>query len=192
MDPVARTLWTVGHSTLEMEKFLRMLSAHTIAAIVDVRSIPHSRRSPWFGGDHLMVALPEAGIRYVWMPALGGFRHPLKDSVNTGWIDPAFRGYADYMQSGEFSRALEALIRIAEEGRTAVLCAEGNPYRCHRRLIADSLTARSVRVLHITSLHAVQEHRMTPFAQVHGTGITYPAPQKNADEQQRSLTGEGS
>ena len=174
MDPIARTLWTVGHSTLTMEKFLEMLSAHAIAVIVDVRSIPRSRRSPWFSGDNLAGALHKAGIHYIWMPALGGFRSPRKDSVNTGWSDPSFRGYADYMQTGEFSHAMEELIHTAESGRTAVLCAEANPYRCHRRLIADSLAARLIRVLHISSVHTAPVHRMTSFAQVRGTSIIYP------------------
>jgi uncharacterized protein (DUF488 family) len=180
----APALWTIGHSTLSLEKFLAELAAHAIGIVVDVRSIPRSRRSPWFGNDSLESALRSTGIRYFWMPALGGFRRPLKDSVNTGWRDPAFRGYADYMQSDGFSHAVEDLIRIAREGRTAVMCAEGNPYRCHRRLIADSLTARSVRVLHITSIRTAEDHRMTPFAQVRGSEITYPAPENARGDRQ--------
>lgn len=187
MEPAVRTLWTIGHSTLPMEKFLALLAAHAIRTVVDVRSIPRSRRSPWFSGDRLRETLSNTGTGYLWMPELGGFRRPLQDSVNTGWTDPAFRGYADYLQGDAFSRAVDELVRIGGEGRTAVLCAEGNPYRCHRRLIADSLTVRSIRVLHITSAHSAQEHRMTPFAQVHGTRITYPAPSKDQGDRQAPL-----
>jgi uncharacterized protein (DUF488 family) len=175
MEPTGRTVWTVGHSTLSMDRFLALLGGAGIVCIADVRSIPQSRRSPWFAGDPLQAALAEAGIRYRWLQALGGFRHPVEDSVNTGWIDPPFRGYADYMESDAFLDGMKELAGIAEGMRTAVLCAERNPYQCHRRLIADSLTARSFRVLHIL-LERVEEHRMTPFAQVEGIRIRYPAP----------------
>jgi uncharacterized protein (DUF488 family) len=176
MGSTDRTVWTIGHSTIPMDDFLALLGSAGIACIADVRSIPRSRRSPWFAGEPLAAALAGAGIRYRWLQALGGFRRPLKDSVNTCWTDPAFRGYADYMESDAFLGGMEELVRIAGTVRTAVVCAEKNPYRCHRRLIADSLTARSFLVLHIMSPAALERHRMTPCAQVEGIRIRYPAP----------------
>ena len=121
------------------------------------------------------MELPRAGIRYIHIKALGGLRRPQKDSINLGWENTSFRGYADYMQTPEFAAALEELVRIGMEGRTAIMCAEGNPFRCHRNLVADALTVRGIRVLHISSRKTARPHQLTPFAKVQGTQVTYPA-----------------
>ncbi len=134
------TLYTIGHSTRTLEEFLDLLQAHGIQELVDVRTIPQSRRYPHFGKDALATALKEAGIVYTHLPQLGGLRHTTKDSVNTGWRNLSFRGYADYMATNAFEEGLQALKAIAEQRITAIMCAEAVPWRCHRSLIADDLT----------------------------------------------------
>jgi len=168
-------LFTIGHSTRPIEEFLALLEAHGIRRVVDVRTVPRSRRNPQFGIDVLPENLAGAGIDYAHMPSLGGLRRPRGDSANTGWRNASFRGYADYMQTPEFEQALEELVVLAREQSTAVMCAEAVPWRCHRSLIADALTIRGVTVKHIMSPTSAQPHRMTPFARVDGTRISYPA-----------------
>jgi uncharacterized protein (DUF488 family) len=169
-------LFTIGHSTRPIEEFLALLEAHGIRSVVDVRTVPRSRRNPQFGIDALPASLAGAGINYAHMPSLGGLRRPRGDSANMGWRNASFRGYADYMQTPEFEMALEGLVALARERPTAVMCAEAVPWRCHRSLIADALTIRGVTVRHIMNRTSAQPHRMTPFARVDGTRITYPAP----------------
>jgi uncharacterized protein (DUF488 family) len=168
---------TVGHSNRPLEDFLAMLQAHAVDLLVDVRTIPRSRHNPQFNGDTLPGPLASAGIEYVHMPGLGGLRHARKDSANTGWRNPSFRGYADYMQTAEFTRNLEDLLRAAEGKRAAVMCAESVPWRCHRSLIADALTARGVPVNHIMSASRADPHRLTSFARIEGVAVTYPPPE---------------
>ena len=131
---------------------------------------------PHFARAALELALPEKGIAYRHMPELGGLRKPKVDSINTGWRNVSFRGYADYMQTAEFWTALDRLQALAESVRTAIMCAEAVPWRCHRSLIADALTVRGVEVRHITSLAEPALHKITPFARVESGHITYPAP----------------
>jgi len=167
-------IFTVGHSTLPVEKFLEMLEAHGIQQLVDVRTIPKSRRNPQFGQDQLPVSLEQRGIRYLHLPGLGGLRHARKESINTGWKNASFRGYADYMQTPAFGEALNKLIEIADTGPTAIMCAEAIPWRCHRSLIADALAARGIEVEHILSATSRKSHAYTPFARVEGDSVTYP------------------
>jgi uncharacterized protein (DUF488 family) len=127
----------------------------------------------------------ERGIAYEHFENLGGFRKALPDSVNTGWRNVGFRGYADYMSSTEFSGALDRLIAVAAEKRTAVMCAEAVPWKCHRSLLSDALVARGVRVIHILSPAKAQDHRLTPFARVHGSQVTYPATRKGLKTRDR-------
>ena len=164
---------TIGHSTHAIDDFIAMLKAHAIAELVDIRTIPRSRHNPQFNRDSLPASLEAAGIAYRHMPALGGLRDARPDSVNTGWRNASFRGYADYMQTGEFEAALEELIGIAREKRLAIMCAEAVEWRCHRSLVADALEVRGVPVEHIQSATRAKRHRMTPFAQVNGTQIVY-------------------
>lgn len=142
--------------------------------LVDVRTVPGSRRNPQFGAEALKTSLEAAGIEYVHMKALGGLRKPQPNSINVGWKNASFRGYADYMQTPEFDSALEHLIALGREKRTAIMCAEAVPWRCHRSLIADALTARGIPVEYIMSETRRDPHRMTTFAKRSGLRVTYP------------------
>ena len=168
-------IYTVGHSTRPLEEFLRLLCAHGVERVVDVRRYPASRRHPHFTRDALAGALGAAGIAYRHEPDLGGRRQPSRDSVNTGWRSAGFRGYADYMDTAPFRAALERLIELAADRPTTVLCAEAVPWRCHRQLIADALTARGVEVRHILGPGVPELHRLSPHAQVLPDGrLRYP------------------
>jgi uncharacterized protein (DUF488 family) len=170
----AGVIFTIGHSTRSWEDFLALLRAHRIETIADVRQIPKSRRYPHFADDALARKLPRAGIAYLAFKSLGGRRRAAKDSPNTGWRNESFRGYADYMQTDAFRDALGELINVAAQQPTAIMCAEAVPWRCHRSLIADALLVRGWRVLDIVSERDPSEHKLTSFARVDGTTITYP------------------
>ena len=169
-------LFTVGHSTRSLEEFIRLVRAHGVTHVVDVRTVPRSRHNPQFNRETLPDDLAAAGIAYTHMRSLGGLRRALPNSPNAGWHNDTFRGYADYMLSVEFGAAVEQLIELARRERVAVMCAEAMPWRCHRSLLADALTVRGVAVEHIMSETQRDPHELTPFAQVSGTMITYPAP----------------
>jgi uncharacterized protein (DUF488 family) len=171
------SVFTVGHSTLPIERFIALLEAYGIRRLADVRTVPRSRRNPQFNADALASALRAQNVEYVPLPALGGLRHARKDSPNTGWRNDSFRGYADYMQTREFEDGLEALIRMSRELRTAIMCAEAVPWRCHRSLVADALEVRGIPVVEILSERSARMHKLTPFARVDGTTITYPPEQ---------------
>jgi len=168
------TIYTIGHSNHPIETFLSMLAAQGIRLVIDVRTLPGSRHNPQYNKEALSGSLQEHGIRYHHLPGLGGLRHAKKDSLNKGWKNAGFRGYADYLQTEGFAAALAELLELAPQQPTAILCAEAVPWRCHRSLIADALTVRGVRVLHIMSAESVKEHALTPFARVSGATITYP------------------
>ena len=169
------TVSTIGHSTHPIEDFIHILEAHNIRRVVDVRTIPRSRHNPQFNRESLSASLNKAGIDYRHLPGLGGLRHPRKDSINTGWRNASFRGYADYMQSPEFGANLNNLIELASEVPTAIMCAEAVPWRCHRSLIADALVARGIQAMEIMSATKSQPHALTSFAKVEGLQVTYPA-----------------
>jgi len=171
------TIFTIGHSTRAIEEFLALLRAHGIRQLIDIRTIPKSRRNPQFNSDALAASLASAGIEYVHMKDLGGLRHPARDSINLGWRNASFRGYADYMQTPAFAAVLVRAIRLAESAPTALMCAEAVPWRCHRSLVADALVVRGIRVLEIVSAAAPKEHTLTSFAVVDGHHITYPGNQ---------------
>jgi uncharacterized protein (DUF488 family) len=171
---VAVTVFTIGHSTHPLDEFIGFLSAHGVTLLADVRTIPRSRHNPQFNKESLPAALEAAGIGYTHLKGLGGLRHTTAASPNTGWRVPAFRGYADYMQTDQFAEALAHLVELARGARLAVMCAEAVPWRCHRSLIADALTVREVAVEHIMSRTHRQPHRLTSFARVEGVHITYP------------------
>lgn len=166
---------TIGHSTHTIEEFIRLLQANAVTLVVDVRTVPRSRHNPQFNRDTLPASLKTAGIGYVHMAELGGLRHPIRESLNTGWRNASFRGYADYMQTPEFQHAIEQLIQLANLDRIAVMCAEALPWRCHRSLIEDALFVRGIRSEDIMSTARRQIHVLTPFAKVQGARITYPA-----------------
>jgi uncharacterized protein (DUF488 family) len=171
-----KTIYTIGHSTRSLPEFIGILKAHRITMMIDIRSIPRSRYNPRFDRDTLAEALVDAGIRYFHCSDLGGFRRPKKDTVNTAWSSRAFRGFADYMQTPEFSEAIGRVIGLAENDTVVLTCAEGNPFRCHRRLIADALVVRGIQVLHISTRRSAKPHTLTPFARPEGRRITYPIP----------------
>ena len=168
-------VWTVGHSTHPLERFVALLVAHEIAQVADVRSVPRSRRHPHFDTDALARSLPEHGLAYVHLPRLGGWRHARADSPNGGWRNRSFRGYADYAMGAEFAIGFVQLRGIAAAGRTAIMCSEALWWRCHRRLVADRLLIAGHSVYHIGSDDQVAAHRLTPFAIVgRDAQITYP------------------
>jgi len=168
------SVFTVGHSTLSIDDFVALLATYGIETVVDIRTVPRSRRNPQFNADALPQALKAHGIEYVGLPGLGGLRKPSKESPNKGWRNNGFRGYADYMQTPAFSDGLDALIDISRHKRAAIMCAEAVPWRCHRSLVADALEVRGVPAVEILSPTGSRLHKLTPFAEVHGTSLTYP------------------
>ena len=171
---VRATVFTIGHSTRPLAEFIEMLRVHGVRRVVDVRSIPRSRHNPQFNRETLARRLRAARIGYVHLKKLGGLRHAKADSANLGWHNASFRGFADYMQTDEFSTGLARLEKLAAEKPTAIMCAEAVPWRCHRSLIADALVVRKIPVEDIMSVARTQEHEITPFARVRGLKITYP------------------
>ena len=164
---------TVGHSTLEMEAFLRLLEAHGVRAIADVRRYPASRRHPHFAREAFEAALAGAGAAYLWIPELGGRRPPRPDSPHRAWRVEGFRGYADHLDTPEFATGLDRLLTFAAEHPTAVMCAEAQPTRCHRRILADALVVRGIQVLHIRSPTRAEEHHLPPFARIQNGHLVY-------------------
>ncbi len=166
--------FTVGHSTLPIERFIALLQIYGIERLVDIRTMPRSRHNPQFNDTALAASLTGHNLEYVHVQALGGLRHARKDSPNTGWRNASFRGFADYMQTSPFQDALEALIHMSRQKRIAIMCAEAVPWRCHRSLVADALNVRGVPVVEILSESSYRMHQLTPFAQVEGVRISYP------------------
>lgn len=174
-DLTSFRIMTIGHSTRTLEDFIRILQAYEVQEIVDIRTIPRSRRNPQFNRETLPDSLIATGIEYTHMSGLGGLRRPRTESVNAGWREPAFRGFADYMQTQEFEANVRQLVDMTREKRMALMCAEAVPWRCHRWLISDALLVRGIPVEHILSLTRSQPHSMTKWAKVNGTWITYPS-----------------
>ncbi|MGQ0640944.1 MAG: DUF488 domain-containing protein [Gemmatimonadaceae bacterium] len=168
---------TVGHSTRPLADFIDLLKAHAAARLIDVRKIPRSRHNPQYNVDVLPVALEAEGIGYEHVGGLGGFRPTHAGSRNTGWRNLSFRGYADYMQTPEFAKQLQALIAMATRERIALMCAEAVPWRCHRSLIADALLVHGLTVEEIISPSRREIHMLTSFARVNGSSLTYPPEQ---------------
>jgi uncharacterized protein (DUF488 family) len=170
-------VYTIGHSTRSLDELLRLLRASDVRCLADVRTVPRSRHVPHFNRDLLAVSVPEAGIDYRHLPALGGLRKSRQQgSPNGGWRNAGFRAFADYMLTAEFARALDDLWKLAGGQPTAIMCAEALYWRCHRSLIADAFTVRGGTVLHILSDRKVEPHRLTSFARVCEGRITYPPP----------------
>lgn len=167
---------TVGHSTRRLEEFVALLKAHSVTSLVDVRTVPRSRHNPQFNRDTFPDALRSAGISYVHVAGLGGFRRAGPHSPNMGWRNASFRGYADYMQTAEFAENLASLMERAGQQQVTLMCAEAVPWRCHRSLIADALVVHGTRVEEIISRTRCQVHTLTSFARVDGTKLTYPPP----------------
>ena len=170
------TLWTIGHSTRPIDEFISLLRAYQVGLLVDVRTVPRSRYNPQFNMDTLAQSLRDAELRYHHLPELGGLRKPKKDSINDGWRNASFRGYADYMQTEEFQRALEELMAFGRDKNTAIMCAEAVPWRCHRSLIADALVSRGWESQHIMSPEKAASHVLTSFAHFEKGTLTYQKP----------------
>jgi len=173
---MAWLIWTVGHSTRPIEVFLALLQTYAIQQIVDVRAFPYSRRNPQFHAVELIASLQQAGLAYRHLPLLGGRRKSRPDSINQGWRNASFRGYADYMQTEPFQMGLSELMTWADDRRTAMMCAEAVPWRCHRSLIADALLSRGWQVRHIMTPTKADLHRLTPFARQDNGTLVYPCP----------------
>ncbi|HEV2224350.1 MAG TPA: DUF488 domain-containing protein [Candidatus Acidoferrales bacterium] len=182
--PAQPLILTVGHSNRSLEDFLALLKAHGVQRVVDVRTVPRSRHNPQFNRDALPRALRRARIAYAHLAKLGGLRRANIDSVNTGWNNLSFRGFADYMQTPEFATGLARLEKLAQTKRCAIMCAEAVPWRCHRSLLADALTVRGHAVEHIMTPTRCNLHKLTPFARVRSKKITYPATRARAAKNQ--------
>lgn len=168
-------VYTIGHSTRPVEEFIKILKAYGITLLVDIRTISRSRHNPQYEEAALRNALEDQKIGYLHLAALGGLRHARKDSINTGWKNASFRGYADYMQTEEFSDAIDGLIALANKRTIAIMCAEAVPWRCHRSLVGDALLARGIQVVDILSQTSAKPHKITPWAKVDGISVTYPS-----------------
>jgi uncharacterized protein (DUF488 family) len=170
------TIWTIGHSTRPIEEFIALLKSHEIQRLIDVRTMPRSRHNPQFNTEIFAVNLAAADLRYRHSAGLGGLRKASKESINQGWRNASFRGYADYMQTEEFQKAVEELMVDSRLQPTTIMCAEAVPWRCHRSLIADVLTTRGWEVRHIMSSTDAKPHQLTSFARVVDGAISYPKP----------------
>jgi uncharacterized protein (DUF488 family) len=170
-----RTVYTIGHSTRSLDEFLQMLKSFDVQELIDVRTIPMSRYNPQYNKTNLVNVLPQHGLAYKHMPGLGGLRHSSDASVNKGWRNKSFRGYADYMQTHDFDKYLQQLIEEASHTTVAVMCAEAVPWRCHRSLIADALLVHGFQVLNIMAPGQTSEHKLNPMARADGVRLSYPA-----------------
>jgi len=169
-------LWTIGHSTRKIDQFISLLEENGIKLVVDVRSLPGSKRFPQFNKEALSASLHKVGIRYEHFPELGGRRKPKHNSRNTAWRNASFRGYADYMETEEFRKGADRLVDLANDaGRTAIVCAEALWWRCHRALISDYLKARGIEVMHIIDANKSDPHPYTSAARIVDSELSYRA-----------------
>jgi uncharacterized protein (DUF488 family) len=169
-------IWTIGHSTRNIDVFISLLEENGIRVLVDVRSLPGSKRYPQFNKETLTESLNAHGIRYEHFPELGGRRKPEPDSRNTAWRNASFRGYADHMETEEFRKGVERLLELAgEAGPTAIMCAEAVWWRCHRSLISDYLKSRGIEVMHILDANKVEPHPFTSAARFVNGELNYEA-----------------
>jgi uncharacterized protein (DUF488 family) len=168
------TIFTIGHSTRSIDEFVELLKTYGSTMIVDVRTVPRSRHNPQFNKETLPNTLKTHKIKYIHMPEIGGLPRPKHDSTNLAWKNMGFRGYADYMQTQEFTNNLLKIIALARENCLALMCAEALPWRCHRSLISDALAVKRVKVEHIISLTNCLNHKLSEMAHVEGTQVTYP------------------
>jgi len=169
-------IWTIGHSTRTIDKFISLLEEHGIKSLADVRSLPGSKRYPQFNKERLADSLGKVGIRYEHFPELGGRRKPRGDSPNTAWRNASFRGYADYMETEQFQKGVRRLLDLAADaGPTAIMCAEAVWWRCHRALISDYLKARGIEVIHILDTNKTDSHPYTSAARIVNGELSYAA-----------------
>ena len=181
---MSEVIFSIGHSTRPLAQFVALLRAYSIHTLVDIRSIPRSRRNPQYDQVALQQAIQADGLVYKHLAALGGHRRAREDSPNTGWINPAFRGYADYMQTAVFEQGLCELLELNRvAGPVAIMCSEAVPWRCHRSMVADALVVRGTSVLHILGAGRARTHQLNPMAHIEGAVLLYSAatsPRDNA------------
>ena len=168
------TVLTIGYSTRTFEEFVQILEAHSVKLLVDVRTVPRSKHNSQFNKESFSNNLKHYDIKYIHLPEIGGNRHPKHDTINIAWKNSGFRGYADYMQTKEFTDNLLKIMALSRENHLALMCAEALPWRCHRSLISDALVVRHIRVIHAISKDSVINHKLNETAHVEGTKITYP------------------
>lgn len=171
-----KTIWTIGHSTHSFEEFIAMLQFFKMEVLADIRSYPGSRKFPQFNKESLLSTIPQNGIEYLHIPELGGRRKVSPDSKNMAWHHPAFRGYADYMETPAFNTGIEKLTNIALQKRTAYMCSEAVWWRCHRGLVSDLLKSKGWKVIHISSPHKATEHPYTSAATIIDGALHYGLP----------------
>ncbi len=179
------TVLTIGHSTRTLEEFSELLQIYEVTLLIDVRTVPRSRHNPQFNKESLPDHLKSIGVKYIHLPEIGGLRHPKPNSTNMALENASFRGYADYMQTKEFTDALLKIVALARESRVALMCAEALPWKCHRILISDALVARHIQVLHIISKNSTIKHQLSEVAHVEGVRVSYPL--YNSESPQRTL-----
>ncbi|MEO9004818.1 MAG: DUF488 domain-containing protein [Ginsengibacter sp.] len=172
-DTGNKTVWTIGHSTRTLEELVQMLNSFKIELVADIRSYPGSRRYPQFNKELLAISLPENNLQYIHLKELGGRRKVNPDSKNTAWRHPAFRGYADYMETDEFKKGIEELEALALKQRTAYMCSEAVWWRCHRSMVSDYLKVNGWTVMHIMGIGKEQEHPYTEPARIINGGLSY-------------------
>lgn len=172
---------TIGHSVHPLDEFVNLLNVNEVRHVLDVRTVPRSRKNPQFNKETLPDALHQAGIEYTHLPGLGGLRHSHKDSINRGWRNLSFRGFADYMQTPEFAENVQCVMELAENERCALMCAEAVPWRCHRSLIADALLVRGLQVEDIINARGRTPHALTPWAETDGFRVFYPQEETAAE-----------
>jgi uncharacterized protein (DUF488 family) len=168
-----KIIWTIGHSTRSIDEFISLLNSYHIELIADIRSLPGSRRYPQFNKEELQVSLPDHGIRYIHLKELGGRRKVQPGSVNTGWRVAAFKGYADYMETDAFKKAIPELETYALAKRTAFMCSEAVWWRCHRSMVSDYLKLRGWTVIHIMDKSKSREHPYTSPARIVNGELLY-------------------
>ena len=173
MMPAQKSIYTIGHSIKTLERIIAMLQSFNIEMLVDIRSYPGSKRYPHFNKENLEISLPEKNISYTHLKSLGGRRATKQDSKNTGWRHPAFRGYADYMETDEFKKGIAQLENIAIKQRTAYMCSEAVWWRCHRSLVSDYLKLNEWQVYHIMEINKAEEHRYTQPAKIINGKLSY-------------------
>lgn len=178
MSKTVNTVYTIGHSTRPIDEFIKLIKTYGIEMVIDVRTIAGSRHNPQYNEESLSNSLNKHNISYKRMKGLGGLRHTTKMSINNAWKNSSFRGYADYMQTPEFTESIKQLIKLSKEKQIVIMCAEAVPWRCHRSLIGDALIVRNIGVTDIISEKSNILHKVTPFARVKGHTITYPENEK--------------
>lgn len=167
------TIYTIGHSTHSLEEFLNMLHSFDIKMLVDIRSLPGSRKFPQFNKESLEITMEEARIHYLHMMDLGGRRKVKKDSKNNRWRNDSFKGYADYMETASFEKAIIKLEQIAIKQTTAYMCSEAVWWKCHRSMVSDYLKTKNWTVLHIMAVGKIQEHHYTEPARIVDGNLVY-------------------